>query len=76
MRHHFCIQTAVLNFNSYFKNVGRVHTKRQLLVKNVQAQYVYHCSLFLLFLIKLRWPKNKREKGYNYEAGLKRGIQI
>ena len=32
-----------------FENVCRVHTKRQVLIKNVQAQYVYHCCLFLIF---------------------------
>ena len=26
-----------------------VETKRQVLIKHVQVQYVYHCCLFLIF---------------------------
>ena len=41
-----------------FENVCRAHTKRQVIIK-MNKFNMFITAVCVLFLIKLRWPKNK-----------------
>ena len=41
-----------------FENVCRAHTKRQVIIK-INKFNMFITAVCVLFLIKLRWPKNK-----------------